>query len=210
MPESRLRVITDQLVIGDSVESRPNVFSVDLAFVDLETSGLAPEYNEIIEIGMVRASQPALQIVSTMHTKVQMHHPERMTAEAARVNGYTAEAWRQAPSPRVALGQFLGLTNGCAFASYFSWLDYDFIYHGLKRTGHLSESDRGPWYNVFCVMSMAQLMLRGYTPRLRSKMVCEVLGIEPEPEPHDAMSGARQAYMIYKRLMEYTEYLKAK
>ena len=204
------KIISDQAVIGDSAETRLHSFDVDLAFTDIESSGWAPDYHEIVEIGMVRASQPDLKIVSTWESKVQLLHPERLDPQAARVNGYNPEAWRNAPSPRIVSGQFLELTRDCALAIYFSWFDHDFIYHTLKRTGHLRPDEKSPWYNVFCVMSMAKLMLRGYTPRLRSKLVCEVLGIEPEPEPHTGMAGAMQAYLIYKKLTELNEYLKAK
>jgi len=66
-----------------------------IAFVDLETSGLRPDFHEIIDTHIVLTDLEfneidRLQILSLPN------YPERLTEGAQRVNGYNEEVWKKA------------------------------------------------------------------------------------------------------------------
>jgi DNA polymerase III subunit epsilon len=67
----------------------------DLAFVDVETTGLDPSQHEIIEICVVRENADGE--TRTFYTKIHPEHLDRADPEALRVNGYSDELWRSSP-----------------------------------------------------------------------------------------------------------------
>lgn len=58
-----------------------------LAIIDLETSELNPETQEILEAGMITAEQPDLNIVKAYEAKVKPLHVENADTKALELNG---------------------------------------------------------------------------------------------------------------------------
>jgi DNA polymerase III epsilon subunit-like protein len=71
------------------------------AFMDCEFGGLDPELHDITEIAIVVTDYRLAEIASA-EWKLQAR-PDRISAEAAKISGYTAEAWRDALPVRQVL-----------------------------------------------------------------------------------------------------------
>ena len=110
-------------------------------FVDVETTGLDPSIHEIIEICIITEWQSGS--FEEWHTKIR---PERIGdahPRALEVNGYTAEAWRNAPIMAYVINDIAarvskGLVIGHNVAFDLGFISAALAGHGLRRPSHRS------------------------------------------------------------------------
>lgn len=75
-----------------------------LVFIDTETTGLDPNFHEIIEIGMIQVDPESMEeIGEALEIRIRPEHIERASPEALVVNGYNEEDWKDAVSSRTAV-----------------------------------------------------------------------------------------------------------
>lgn len=60
--------------------------------VDTETTGLKPDYNEVIQVACIVCS-PLLEVIGDISFKLHPEHIERASAKALEVNGYDVSTW---------------------------------------------------------------------------------------------------------------------
>jgi DNA polymerase III epsilon subunit-like protein len=77
------------------------------AFLDCEFGGLDPELHDITEVAVIVTDYRLAELASG-EWKVRAR-PERVTAEAAAISGWTAQGWKDAPPVRQVLTEFTGL-----------------------------------------------------------------------------------------------------
>src|SRR5262245_5542147 len=77
------------------------------AFLDCEFGGLDPELHDITEVAVI-VTDYRLAEIAAAEWKVAAR-PERISAKAAEISGYTAEAWAGAPGVRQVLGEIAAL-----------------------------------------------------------------------------------------------------
>ena len=77
------------------------------AFLDCEFGGLDPELHDITEVAVIVTDYRLAEFASD-EWKIRAR-PERITAEAADISGYTSEAWKNAPPIRQALTELVEL-----------------------------------------------------------------------------------------------------
>jgi len=194
-------------------------------FLDIETTGhdslkrvddvLVP-WHEIIEIGTVFVNSQSLNICGEFEIKVRPKHPERCLLNL--VNDYPerslAGEWDNAVSLDIAINNFFGYCNkfklpiflvGQNFSFDWLFLNIAFTWCGTYENGwqkyfHYSRLD---------TRSMAVQELfnpsRPYDPNdysIRNERLAKRLNITQEPYPHKALNGARQSYLIFKKLRE--------
>lgn len=167
--------------------------------VDLETGGLDPQKHEVLEIGVVTFDSETFEIISTFESRARAYYPEKVSPEAARVNGYNEEEWKSAPTLYEAMCKLAPLTRDACFASHNVCFDWSFFEKAR-------ESTLTPFtfsYRKLDLYSLAWAKLpHDKVQKWSLKGLCEYLGIEPEPEIHSALNGAMKAYEVYKKLME--------
>jgi DNA polymerase III epsilon subunit-like protein len=73
------------------------------AFMDCEFGGLDPELHDITEVAIVLVDYRLAEL-ATGEWKIRAR-PERISAEAAKISGYTAEGWRNALPVRQVLSE---------------------------------------------------------------------------------------------------------
>lgn len=196
-----------------------------LLFLDLETTGHDPlkkvngylvPWHEIIDAAALLVEQENLEVVGFYRARVRPEHPERCLPDL--VNHYPERAthgeWDDAVPLEHALGELLRFASKRGIVAvpggqnwFFDWsfLIVAFAWCNISE----SEYNKCLHYTRFDTRSMAvQKLLRPgeiYDPAefsIRNGRLLKRLGLEPEPEVHEAINGARKAYEVYKKLRE--------
>lgn len=200
-------------------------------FMDLETTGHDPlkrvgdiliPWHEIIEIGVVVVDQPNLEELGEFNQKVKPEHPERCLP--GLVNDYPVRAERGEWNDAYCLSEtleklfhFFGQWEATIIlAGHNFFFDWNFLQTAFAWCSVLEDKWRKYiHYSRLDTRSMGVQELLGpdeiYYPSkfsIRSGRISEQLGIEPEPHPHKALNGARQALEIYKKLYELKRFSK--
>ncbi len=110
-----------------------NSFLKDYTVFDLETTGLNPEKDEIIEISGLKIRTG--QIADRFTTLVNPGRP--IPPDAARINGITDEMVQDAPVLKTALGDFLSFAGkDCLVGHNIHSFDLKFLSAGALRELH--------------------------------------------------------------------------
>ena len=178
----------------------------NLAFIDVETTGLDPEKHELIEIGCVLAKQipvegkgSRLELIDEFEFKIFPEHLEDSDPESLMINGYTAERWANAIPLKEAMEQFSEKVRGASFVAHNVSFDLAFIDKAFKKTGVKNLMH----YHKIDTISLAFAILY-HNPEVEKfslRFLCEYFGITNE-NAHTALSDARATFEVYKRLLK--------
>ena len=175
----------------------------DLVFVDTETTGLDPYEHELIEVAAVRMTFNLQTEVGRVERKCRMMRPEKASAEALKVNKYSAEEWADADPQRIALIELAALlADGepilVAHNMPFDWGFLSYAYHVEKLA---LPNVR----NKVCTMSIAfPLVLKGHVPKVRLETLCDLYGISNDGS-HRAMTDVIRCARVYAKLCALPE-----
>lgn len=164
------------------------------AFVDVETTGLDPATHEIIEFAVVFDDG---QFESF---KVLPRHPETADPAALAVNGWTPEEWKHdALGQRTAAARIFHLLQDAIVVGFNVGFDASFIRAMLRREGfNANEICRHCGDPV--TLALEHLVPKGLDS-LSLKNVMTFLGMEPEPDIHRALAGARGCKSVWDALV---------
>jgi len=70
--------------------------------------------------------------------------------------------------------------------------------NAFRETGIKDEMD----YHRLDVLSIAWAKGMKESEKWNLKVACEMFGVAPEPDPHNALNGAMTAYKLFKKLSE--------
>lgn len=176
-----------------------------LAHLDVETTGLVAGYHEMIDAGFVITDLDG-NVVDSLHIRIRPEHPERLSAGAAKVNGFDAAKWKQlgALNTRQAVDTIIAFNKRAAgdkhvlLVAFNSQFDAGFLDALMHREGH-------SWrelfhYFVLDIPSMAWSL--GYRD-LTGAALAKQLKLPDEPrvaEDHTGITGAMLNVRIYKAL----------
>jgi len=175
-----------------------------LAFIDLETTGLDPERQEIIEIACLTVKQdwsgpvPLFTLLNEFDVKVKPKHIETAEPEALRINHYTETDWLFAVDLEQALRELIERTADAIMVGQNVGFDWSFLQHAFKEMGvqnrmHYHRLDLIPMAFVRCC----------HDPKLERYNLGELaryFGVE-NTHAHSAMSDIRTTFEIYKKLI---------
>jgi DNA polymerase-3 subunit epsilon len=177
----------------------------NLAFIDVETTGLDADQHELIEIGCVVARQvpqsgkgPMLEILDEFEYKILPEHLETADPESLAINGYTDEKWVGAISLEDAMEKFSDRVRGASFVAHNAFFDYAFIEHAFKKTGvknfmHYHRLDT-------VSIAFAKLYDKTEVEKFSLRFLCEYFGVKNK-NAHTALSDARATFEVYKKLL---------
>jgi DNA polymerase-3 subunit epsilon len=148
--------------------------------VDLETTGLHPRVDRIVEIGLVRVSSDGREL-DAWTTVVD---PQRDTGPV-RIHGLSARDVVGAPRFRDIAGDLLGHLGGAHLAAHNARFEQSFIGAEFERLGF----NWGP-PEIFCTMSVPSRLGVVHSRALTD--CCSELGIQLV-DHHTALSDARAA-----------------
>ncbi len=176
----------------------------NLAFVDIETTGLNPDKHEIIQIGCIIARQEwsskglILEHLDEFELKIK---PERITdadPQALRVNGYEPAEWVFAYTLPEAMKLFAEKTKGSIFVAHNACFDFGFI----DKAFRITEIENTMHYHKLDTISMAFAKF-GHDDtldRFSLRNLCQHFNIENK-NAHTALSDARALYQVYEKMM---------
>ena len=155
----------------------------DWAVVDVETTGLSPRYDRVVEVAVIRMSAIGEEI-DTWSTLVD---PER-DMSAARFNGLSAADVRGAPTFAEIMPDVLGRIGGARLAAHNSRFDVNFLQAEVGRAGMTWEGA-----SALCTMSVPYQL--GMVTSRRLEDCCEELHI-PLPTERSAAGNAHASAAI--------------
>jgi len=169
----------------------------NLAFVDIETTGISVLEHEIIQVGCVLTDNH-LNIKEEFEIKIKPEKIEKADPIALKVNHYNEKDWEGALSEKEAIEilsekvkDHIMVGQNVAFDAGF--LEYVFAKNNLMNTMH---------YHKLDTISIAWAKLHGEPDmdRFSLREMCKRFDIKNE-NPHNALSDARATYELYKKLM---------
>jgi DNA polymerase-3 subunit epsilon len=180
----------------------------NLVFLDVETTGLDVDKNEIIELGVVVVRQngvnttnPVFEIIEEIDLKIKPEHIETADPVALRVNGYNEADWLFAVTLENAMKLLAEKAKGGIMVAHNVAFDYGFIEHAFKKTG----IENTMHYHKLDTISIAfaKLHLNEDVDKFSLHFLAEHFGIENK-KAHSALSDARTTFELYKKLMTLT------
>ncbi|HBB54264.1 hypothetical protein A2121_02080 [Candidatus Nomurabacteria bacterium GWB1_40_6] len=170
----------------------------NFAFVDIETTGLNLEKNEIIEIGCVLTT-PDLETIEEFELKIKPERVENADPVALKVNHYNEKDWENSYSLREAMKIFSEKVKDCIMVGHNVAFDAGFLEYAFNKT----EIMNAMHYHKLDTISVAWAKLHR-EPDLEHfslRELCERFGIKNE-RAHSALPDARATFLLYKKLME--------
>lgn len=171
--------------------------------IDIETTGLTPGVNGIVSIGGYDFEAPSSK---PFYEECRIDDDVEVHPKALEVNGFTQEQIVDPTKlPLVAI-----LTNlrkwamGRKDRTMGGWnvrFDYDFLNHGFKQYeikwpfGFRVEDVHSTFYSYLRACGQPRKLAFGASSYGMNK-ASVVLGLPPEPDPHNALTGAKQAAML--------------
>ncbi|MDH3213349.1 MAG: 3'-5' exonuclease [Myxococcales bacterium] len=161
------------------------------AFMDCEFGGLDPELHDITEIAVVVTDYRLAEIASG-EWKIRAR-PERITAEAADISGYTSEAWAAAPPIRQVLTELVALLPAgktVVPAGQNVRMDVQFLERAFRKCGIANPFD----YHVIDLATLfyAWSLVAGETvAALSLRQAAVTAGLIEGAVPHRAMADTR-------------------
>ena len=148
----------------------------NLAFIDLETTGLDFTKHEIIEIGCV-ITTPRLKVIEKFEIKIKPKRIKNADPVSLKITHYNKKDWRQASSLENAIQILLKKVNDCimigqnvSFDSGF--LEYNFAKKNLKNSMHYHKLDTisVAWAKLHKNKNMKHFSLREMCKKFGVKM----------------------------------------
>lgn len=161
-----------------------------LVVVDLETTGLNPVQDEIIEFAAVRVANG--QIEDTFHSLIRPD--SAVPKEVTELTGIADKDLKKAPRLEEVLPQFLAFIEGHTVAGHNVSFDYEFLEAACEGTGYEMPVNR----DVLDTLQLAHILLpteREY----RLQNIADRLGIAASGW-HRALNDTMATYSILREL----------
>jgi DNA polymerase III epsilon subunit family exonuclease len=170
----------------------------NLAFIDIETTGLDVIAHEIIEIGCVLTT-PDLKVIEEFELKIKPEHIERANPTSLKVNHYNEEDWSKAIPLTKAMQEFSKKVKDCIMVGQNIAFDSGFLEHAFSKLNIVNSMH----YHKLDTISIAWAKLHNDKDleHFSLREMCVRFGIKNE-RAHTALSDARATYELYKKLME--------
>lgn len=177
----------------------------NLAFIDVETTGMDPEKHEIIEIACLVASQnlgddgkPQFQVLEEFDFKVKPAHIETAESEALLVNRYNEMDWLFAVDLPKALEDLSRRTEGAIMVAQNVAFDFQFLNKAFSQTGI---ENKMHFYKLDLIsIAFAKLYKDERVTKYNLWALAEHFGLSNE-KAHSAMADVRMTFEIYKKLI---------
>jgi DNA polymerase III subunit epsilon len=164
------------------------VADTPVAVIDLETTGLSPANDRVVEAAVVRIDpgQPPRLVLDTLI------NPERRVA-ATHIHGISDDDVADAPTFSAVAEHLLEALSGCVLAAYNVYFDMRFLEAELSRLGFRGRAPH------LCLMYTGSIL--GLGGRCALSEACRRSGI-PYTASHEASSDALAGGMLWRSFCE--------
>lgn len=160
----------------------------DFVVLDLETTGLMPKIDRILEIGAIKVVDGEVKERYATFINPQMKIPPRITG----LTGITGEMVKNAPTREQAVPELVAFCGSLPLLGHNISFDYGFVKHNAVNLGLEFEKE------ALDTLTIARLAL----PELESRsleFLCGHFGICRE-NAHRAMDDAQETLELYRIL----------
>ena len=171
-----------------------------LCFVDIETTGSRYGFHEIIDVGAIRTTADGEHVLGTWHCRIAPRHPERLTAVARALNGFSTTEWHDARLSSSDLWlEFAAFAADATPVAHNPSFDRPHIEIEAAAVG---VSDLGLDYHWIGTESLGwPLYMSKAIPKPSLRELCLFFDIPAEAMPHTAIGGAEACRLVYSHLM---------
>jgi len=193
----------------DTPNKKPEIRfkEANLAFLDLETTGMDPKHHEIIEIGVVIARQvkregrgPSLELIDELDIKVKPTHIETAQPVALKINKYRQEDWLFAVPLETALLELNKKAKGAVLIAQNITFDWGFLEAAYQKT-RLPFGLHPKRKLDTIALAFALLYDDPNMQKFSLHHLCQRYGVENR-RAHTALSDARAIFGIYKKMFD--------
>lgn len=170
----------------------------NLAFIDIESTGLNILKHEIIEIGCV-ITTPKLKVIEEFELKIKPERIKDADKTALKINKYDPDNWTSAYTLEKAMKILSLKTKDCIMVGQNVCFDSAFLESAFAKTNipnnmhyHRLDTISIAWAKLHRDLKINHFSLRE---------MCVRFGIKNK-KSHTALSDARATYELYKKLME--------
>lgn len=162
---------------------------------DVETTGMSPVHNRIIEIGAVRIEHDGS--ISRYETLI---HPEcTIPYQITRLTGISNEMVANAPTFAEMAKEFLDFIDGSKLVAHNARFDLAFLMESLGRTPDLPLWTNGA-YDTLSLSRKAYPGLPSYS--LKTLKQALQLGVEIDGTAHRALYDAEITMELFRKVMQ--------
>lgn len=176
-----------------------NMDSKDLVFVDCETSGLQYGWHEILEICCVVVNFKNYEVRYEIEQKIKPNHPERISLQAAEVNGYSTDAWEHAPRVDAVMPGIMDLVLQHQWVGHNAYFDINFVancmdyndltYHNLSTIRPI---------DTLQIAKSLKIPVEDY----KLDTLCDYYGISTQGRAHTARADVLRTIELYRHLLQ--------
>lgn len=160
-------------------------------FFDLETTGLTPKRDRVIEIAALRFDRTT----GDLDTFQSLMKPDRpIPAFVRAMTGLDDAAFAEAPEPKDALTDFFAFVGDAPLVAYNIAFDHAFLMAEAERAGLTAPA------TTVCAMRFAQSKIKDL-PNHRLETVAKALDC-PRPRARRAMEDCLTGLVVFERTLE--------
>lgn len=172
---------------------------LNLAFIDIESTGLDKNIHEIIELGLIIYDQKNDTVKLEWETKIKPIHIETASIHALEINGFNKNAELYTNDLETEIAKFNRLASDCIPVGQNISFDLGFIFNVMKKL------DIKPLFNnrrYLDTMSLSWQYIRNQDIKdLSLYYLCDHLGISNEGA-HGALIDCKRTLEVYRKLMK--------
>ncbi|HEY9575762.1 MAG TPA: exonuclease domain-containing protein [Lachnospiraceae bacterium] len=158
--------------------------------LDLETTGLHPKNDKIIEIGAIKIKED--RIADSFCTFVNPHR--KLSGQVEDLTHISTQMLEDAPSIEDVLGNFVDFCEDYPLLGHNILFDYSFMKHATVNAGLCFEK------KALDTLKIARVLHKDLDSRSLESL-CRHYGIVQE-YAHRALDDAKNTYFLYKKLKE--------
>jgi DNA polymerase III epsilon subunit family exonuclease len=167
---------------------------VSFAVVDVETTGIDPETDRVIQVAAIVINGEG-EIVESFDTVVRPENPAQYTHGAEHVHGISMEQVSQGMPLREALEKVWTISEGNVFTAHNAMFDISFLHAESARVGLENKID-----TYVDTLALARRTDQERTRKHSLHALCEHYGINHE-NAHEAKSDATATAELLIHLM---------
>lgn len=165
------------------------------AVVDLETSGLRPALDDILQVGIVHQSWSGTPDAQ-WSTYVAPPRRFRGSLGPIHVHGITRRRVVFAPRLATVMREVAARTSGCVVVAHNAAFDVGFLHAAAERCGV-----RLDWAGTLCTLALSRRLGERGQGNHKLATLCDEFGVSAG-HAHDALDDARAAGAILPHLLD--------